>query len=327
MAIKIIASLSLVALAGCAALTDRQAGTRSEAAMRDFPPEGQFIDVDGRMVHAVVRGKGPDVILLHGAGGSTREWTFSFMDKLSDRYRVIAFDRPGLGYTDRTSDSYERAFTTQAETPAEQAMMLRSAAAALGADAPIIVGHSFGATVALAWALEYPQDVGGVVNLAGPSHPWPGNLGAYYTVNGSSLGGVLVPPIISAFATNQRIEDTVAAIFEPQLVPDGYIEHIGATLSIRPNSLRANTRQVNNLRPFVVEMAPRYRNELTMPIEIVHGDLDEIVPLDIHSIPLSNAIPHATLTVLEGVGHMPHHAAPDVVEDAIDRISAQIRTQ
>lgn len=323
MAFKIVASLSMLALAGCAVLTDRQADQRVIAAERDYPPEGQFIDVGGRKVHAVVRGAGPDLVLIHGAGGNTREFTFSFVDQLVDRYRVIVFDRPGLGYTDRAADRYDSVFINTAESPAEQAAMLQAAARVLGADRPIVLGHSYGGSVALAWALNHPENIAGLVNLAGPSHPWPGDLGAYYSVNGSAVGGAIVPPLIAAFASDDRIETAVAAIFTPQPVPDGYIRHIGASLTIRPDSFRANARQVNTLRPHIVNMAARYADELTLPVEILHGDQDTTVPLSIHSIPLKNALPHATLTVLEGVGHMPHHARPDLVIEAIDRIASQ----
>lgn len=323
MALKLIATLSIATLAGCAVITDRQSDARTVAAEREFPPEGQFIDVNGRQVHAVVRGQGPDIVLIHGAGGNTREFTFNFVDRLSDRYRVIVFDRPGLGYTDRVSDAFEGAFNTAAESPAEQAAMLHAAAAQLGADKPIVLGHSYGGSVALAWALNHPDSVAGVVNLAGPSQPWPGDLGAYYRVNGSSVGGALVPPLIAAFASDQRIDDAIKGIFNPQPVPDGYVDHIGGPLTIRPASFRANARQVNSLRPHIVRMAARYSAELNMPIEILHGDLDTTVPLDIHSIPLKAAVPHANLTVLEGVGHMPHHAEPELVVAAIDRIAAQ----
>jgi len=51
----------------------------------------------------------------------------------------------------------------------------------------------------------------------------------------------------------------------------------------------------------------------------VHGTADTIVPLVIHSQPLSGLLPQAHLTVLPGVGHMPHHARMQVVLDAIDR--------
>lgn len=324
MVLKLLTTLSVAALAGGAYLTNRQSGQRVESAVKGFPPEGDLIDVNGRKVHAVTRGSGPDVILIHGAGGNTREFTFSFMDRLTDHYRVTAFDRPGLGYTDRASEAYDDPYTVAAESPSEQAAMLDAAAAKLGIENAIVVGHSFGASVALAWALDLPERVAGIVNLAGPSYPWPGSLGAYYWANASLVGGTVLPPLISAFASDTRIDDAIKGIFHPQPVPDGYADHIGAPLTIRPASMRANTRQVNGLYPHIVEMSKRYADELTIPLEIIHGDQDATVPLDIHSIPLQQAVPHATLTVLDGIGHMPHHTHPELVEAAIDRIAAQV---
>ena len=87
---------------------------------------------------------------------------------------------------------------------------------------------------------------------------------------------------------------------------------------LRRASLRANARQVNTLRPHVVEMSKRYPT-LDLPVELVHGDTDDTVPLDIHSQPLSALLPDANLTVLPGIGHMPHHVAPEAVTAAIDR--------
>lgn len=324
MSVKLFAAFTAAFAAG-AALTDRQSDARGATAERDYPPTGEFVEVNGRKVHAVVGGEGPDVVLIHGAGGSTREFTFDLMDRLTDRYRVIVFDRPGLGYSDHVSQDYEGVFQSDAEGPAEQAAVLQAAAAQLGADKPIVVGHSYGASVALAWALNHPDNIAGVVNLAGPSHPWPGDLAAYYTLNGSALGGAILSPMISAFATQSQIDSTIEGIFAPRPVPEGYVDHIGATLTLRPANFRANARQVNTLRPHIVEMAARYSDEFKVPLEILHGNEDGTVPHEIHSIPLKAAVPHANLTLLDGVGHMPHHSHPDLVEAAIDRIAAQTR--
>jgi pimeloyl-ACP methyl ester carboxylesterase len=83
-------------------------------------------------------------------------------------------------------------------------------------------------------------------------------------------------------------------------------------------SFRENARQVNALRGHVVEMSQHY-GDLTMPLEIVHGEADTIVPAQIHSIPLSRIAPGANLTLLPGMGHMPHHADPGAVIAAVDR--------
>jgi pimeloyl-ACP methyl ester carboxylesterase len=60
-----------------------------------------------------------------------------------------------------------------------------------------------------------------------------------------------------------------------------------------------------------------------MPVEIVHGTADDVVPIHIHSEPLANQIPGAVLTRLDGIGHMPHHSAPEAVKAAIHRAAAR----
>ncbi|MBD3677701.1 MAG: alpha/beta hydrolase [Rhodobacteraceae bacterium] len=318
MAVSTLLLSSLFLATGCGVVAKHRE-TRAE---EQFPPEGRFVTLsDGRQVHVVVRGSGPDVVLIHGASGNTRDFTFAFAGQLSDRYRVIVFDRPGMGWSDRAGPEYGGAFNTQAESPAEQAAMLQAAALELGADRPIVLGQSYGGAVALAWALNHPQALSGLVVVSGASNPWPGELDRLYRVNASPLGGATVVPALTAFAPRARADEVLAGIFAPQPVPEGYAEHIGVGLSLRREALRANARQVTSLRPHVVEMSERYPT-IGVPTEILHGTADTIVPLEIHSEPLSRQIPGARLTRLDGIGHMPHHVTPEAVFAAIDRVAA-----
>jgi pimeloyl-ACP methyl ester carboxylesterase len=75
---------------------------------------------------------------------------------------------------------------------------------------------------------------------------------------------------------------------------------------------------VNALRQHLERMAPQYP-QLSLPIEVVHGSADRIVGLEIHSRRLAAEVAAADLTVLDGVGHMPHHARPDETLAAIRR--------
>ncbi|MEL6889678.1 MAG: alpha/beta hydrolase [Pseudomonadota bacterium] len=260
------------------------AAKRERDAAAAFPPQGQLIDVDGVTVHAEQMGSGPDVVLLHGASGNTRDWTFAFAEQLSDRYRVTMLDRPGLGWTGQIDPEHKRAWSSAHASPAEQARLLKAATDALGVDQPIVVGHSFGGIVALAWALEF-DDLAGVVSVAGVANPWPGSLDWTYNLNGSALGGGLAVPLFSAFVPEPYVKNIVAGIFAPQAAPKGYIDHVGPALTLRRVSMRANARQVNWLRPHVVEMSARY-GDISVPVEIVHGDADTIVPLKVHSTKL-----------------------------------------
>ncbi|MGY9048148.1 hypothetical protein P775_19495 [Puniceibacterium antarcticum] len=323
MTARLLSVLSLVFLTGCSVIIDKRANTREAEAIRDWPPLGQFVDVgNGRKVHAYVTGSGPDLVLIHGASGNLRDFTFDFVDRVKDRYRVIAFDRPGLGYTDRAAPAYGGAFNSKAESPAEQADMLWAAAQKLGVKNPIVLGHSYGGSVAMAWGLDHPA--AGLVIVAGATMPWPGDLGLSYTVLGSSVGGAAVPPLVTAFASDAQITSAVAGIFAPNPVPAGYTQYVGPGLTLRRASLRANARQVDSLRPHVVEMSARYPG-ITIPVELVHGGADTTVPLEVHSRPLDALLPNSHLTVLPGVGHMPHHVQPQAVVDAIDRVARKAR--
>lgn len=319
-------SFALAATLAGAAYVNHSAGKREAVAEAAFPPEGRILDVNGTRVHAVVEGNGPDLILIHGASGNLRDFTYDFIDRIKDRYRVIAFDRPGLGWTDRIGDRFNGTFNTASETPYAQADLLYDAARQLGVTRPIVLGHSYGGAIALAWALDHPEDTGALVVLAGATNPWPGGLGPLYAINSSALGGSLFTPLLTAFAPQSQLQQTIDSIFAPQSAPEGYTQYVGAGLTVRRASLRANAQQVSSLRPHVVEMSKIYHT-INIPVEIVHGTADTIVPLEVHSEPLSRQIPGAHLTQLDGVGHMPHHAAPQAVIDAIDRAAmrAQLR--
>ncbi|RVV99882.1 alpha/beta hydrolase [Mesobaculum littorinae] len=313
------ALLVLVAgLSGCGLIVDQRADRREAEAEAAYPPEGEFVIVGDRRVHYVQAGTGPDLVLIHGASGSTRDFTFDFLGRVQDDYRVTIFDRPGLGYTDRAADFYGGAFDERAESPQVQADLLKAAADRLGVQHPIVLGQSYGGAVAMAWGLDH--DPAALVIVSGATQPWDGSLSATYQTTASSLGGAGLVPLITAFATQGQIHSALEGIFAPQDIPEGYEEYIGAPLSIRRETFRASSRQVNTLKPHLKEMAPRYP-QLDIPVEILHGTADSIVPYEVHALPLSRQLPDANLTLIENGGHMIHHVAAEQVVEAIDRVA------
>lgn len=322
LALRLLAYTAAAITAG-AVLTGCTASQRTLTAEKNYPPVGQFVEVTGGKVHYLRAGSGPELVLLHGAGGSLRDWTFSMFDQLTEDYTVTAFDRPGLGYTDQVPGIDTGAFATEGDSPQAQAKMLREAAGIIGIKDPIVVGHSFGGIVALAWAVagldeDAPQNATALVSFAGVAMPWPGALDPYYTINASALGGALVVPVISAVATDGIIASSVEGVFAPNAMPAGYADHIGPRLTLRPDSFRANVRQVNTLYPNVVEMVKRYP-ELTLPIEILHGLADKTVPIDVHAREIVKIVDTVRIQELEGVGHMPHHTAEPQAIATIER--------
>ena len=303
------------------ALVQWRAHARETTAEARYPPIGDILMVDDIPVHAYVRGTGPDLVLIHGASGNLRDFSFDFISLLTEQYRVIAFDRPGLGWTGRLPAN-AGALNTKVETPIDQAVLLQKAADRIGVNNPIVLGHSYGGAVALAWGLTQPDETAALVLVSAASEPWPGDLGWVYGISSSAVGGVLLIPLVTAFLPRSATDTSVASIFAPQQPPKGYSDYIGAGLTLRRTSTRANAQQVNGLRPHIVEMQKQYLT-LTMPIEILHGDADTIVPAAVHAQVLINDVPDGTLTILPGQGHMPHHSDPDTIVAAIHRAASR----
>ncbi len=313
MASKLLITIG-IALTAVAIVTAWRGTQREISAEASFPAEGQILDVDGISVHAVVMGEGPDVVLIHGSSGNTRDMTFALAPILAESYRVIVFDRPGLGYSE--------SFNPDGETIVEQAEILQKAASELGAEKPVVAGQSYGGSVALAWAVTRPDNIAALVLIAPAAIPWETPLDAFNTMGATTIGNALGLPLVSAFVPDWFVSKALDQVFAPQVAPEGYAEHFGPGLTMRRASMHANAKQRANLLDEITELQPRY-NEITVPTEIVHGTADTTVGLDWHSERLIEQIPGAELIELDGVGHMPQVVAAPEVAAAIDRAAAR----
>ncbi|MEM8577016.1 MAG: alpha/beta hydrolase [Pseudomonadota bacterium] len=308
--LKLLGWAALALIGGFVALTLLLVQQRASQARVDFPPEGHFVDVDGHPVHYVMRGSGPDLVLLHGANGTTRDWTFAMADRLAQRYRVLIFDRPGLGYTPPLVRNM---------SVVDQARLLQGAAEALGVTRPVVVGQSFGGAVTMAWAVHHPNNIAAAVSIAGATYPWEGGQGTLlYNVLALPVLGPALGHLIAAYAPAGYVAERVRSVFEPDPAPEGYAAYIGIPVVLKPVNQVSNARQRMSLKAELEELHVNYP-DVTIPIEIVHGDADTTVGLTVHSIRLRDDAPNAALTVLNGAGHMPHHTHADTVVAAIDR--------
>jgi len=274
------------------------------------PALGDIIMIDGKRTHVLDIGQGPAVVLLHGASGNLRDFTFSLTDRLKDRYRIIAFDRPGLGYSE--------ALTAAGDSPQLQARHLAKVLDSKGISKAVVVGHSFGGSVAMAWALERPDQVAAVVTLGGAVMPWPGKLSSWYGIASSGFGSAAIVPVAVALTPRSIAGRVVSNLFKPNPPPDGYLEYIGVDLTLRTPVIRANTRQINNLKGHLQVMSEQYPS-VRIPVEILHGDADDIVPPSVHAEGMHALLPESRLTLLPETGHMPQHSQPEATVAAIDR--------
>lgn len=281
--------------------------------MQETPPSGQFVAVENGRIHLQLSGRpigtAPAVVLIHGTNGNLRDFTYDLTGRLEADFTVVAVDRPGHGYSD--------SWGAVDDDPVHQARVLRAAVVDLGITRPIVVGHSYGGAVAMGWALEAPDDTAALVLLAGAIHPWGGGMTPWYWLSDQPVAAPL-RTAVAALAPEGLAVPVLATVFAPNAVPEGYGDHFGTGLSMRRDAQHHTTRQVNRLHAHLERMAPDYAS-LPMPIEMVYGTADILIPARTHAEPLRQAVPTARLTLVEGAGHMIHHAAPETASSVIRR--------
>ncbi len=173
-------------------------------------------------------------------------------------------------------------------------------------------------------ALDAPEFVRGLVLVAPVSHPWPGGVAWYYTLAASRALGPLFRRLVVLPAGLATMSAGVRGVFAPNPTPPDYIGKTRLPLVLRPRHFKANAEDVVDLEAHVAALSPRY-GAISAPTAIVTGDSDGIVYAHVHSLGCARDIPGATLTTLRGVGHSPHHCAPESVVAAILDVDARAR--
>lgn len=289
---------------------------------RKYPPRGDFVDVETAKIHFVTRkkvsetknSKNAPVVLIHGSSGSSADMELAFFDTFPDDIDLYAVDRPGIGWSKTKLSPLEMS------NPMKQAEAIHMAVKKLKLDKPIIVGHSWGGAVAIAYAKKFGDEVSGVVSLAGVAYPWKGPNGWY--------DNLLTTPVINHIFTRLFLNKigqlyvplSINSIFEPELARSDYREGAQAEIILRPSTIINNSYYSYYLRRHLKTMSKEY-NDINTPFLIVAGDKDYIVHSKSQSERLHNEVAGSEYMLFKGAGHMPHHTQTQILVDKIWRMS------
>ena len=263
--------------------------------------DGAFIEIDGIDIYYVERGPqdGQPVLLAHGFGGTTYSWRENITALAEAGCRVIAYDRPPFGLTEKSN-----AFDVSAPAQAQLAAGLLDA---LDIESVILVGHSAGGSVIAHMALHYPQRVDGLIFVAG----------AVGTQNGAPP---CVGDLLNCASLNRWLRIGARALLTPQRYGD-LLAGAYADPSFATDDVRAEYAKVLQVRDWDVGFATLIRDsgrnvfpmerlaEMTMPSLLIWGREDTWVPLA-RGEALAAALPNATLIVYDDVGHLPMEELP-----------------
>ena len=276
-------------------------GQRSEMEFAD--PDSKFIEVNDVTIHYKEMGSGTATfILLHGFGTGIYSWR-EVMDDLSQYGRVIAYDRPAFGLTERPmpEDWSGNPYGMKANIE-----LLRGLMDALKIEKAVLVGNSAGGGVSTAFGLEYPQRVAslilvdpGVGGGRGPQFPaWA--LPLMWTPQMRHIGQLMM----------RDIQQTL-----PQTIQREWFDQTKLTDEIKQQPLEIF--QIKNWDRAFYELtfAPAYPElrpllpQLGVPVFIVAGAEDRLIR-SWYFEAISTEIPNAKLSLIAGCGHVPHEECP-----------------
>jgi pimeloyl-ACP methyl ester carboxylesterase len=308
-------ALAVIAALLCAGAIATLIGSRMIE--RRYPPRGRWIVGGGLRQHVVelgaASGDAPPIVLLHGAGCNLEDLR-PLGEQLAATHRVILVDRPGQGW----SEGPGRAL----RSPAAQAAILREVLDRLGVARAIVAGHSWGGTLAAAFALDHPDRVAGLALLAPPTHPHLHRLTWLYGALSLPVAGWLFARCFALPLSAAALPAGVRGAFVPQTPPPDYLARSAAWLLLRPQCFLANARDVAGLQRFLTMQVPRY-GALRVPAVVISGERDPIVAPRQHARAFAAALPGSKLVLMSGVGHMPHHAEAERIVVEIGELLAR----
>ena len=288
----------------------RRTARRIEAFL---PPAGSFVEVDGVRLHVRDEGSGPAILMIHGLGGQMAHFNYGAVRALSSRYRVVALDRPGSGYSTRPDG-----------VPADLATQARAIAALidkLGLERPTVVGHSLGGATALTLALEHPHRVGALALLAPLSHA-PDAVPPVFrsmTIETAWLRRLFAATLavpLGILGSKAILRD----VFGPESVPADFATRGGGLLGLRPEAFLAGSADVQALAPHMRGIEGRY-GELDMPVAVLFGRGDRLLDWRANGQALVDKVAGARLELVDG-GHMLLVTQPDVTATFIEDVVA-----
>jgi len=277
----------------------------------------RYLEIEETKLHLVLGGRGRQtVVMLHGNAGDIQDFEYGVAELLSKSYRVICFDRPGHGKSERPG--------SMAASVEYQALMLHKTLQSLGVNKPILLGHSWGASLAICYALKYPAETAGLVLLAPAAFPGADPNSLSQAVVKTPLIGGLALTLGKTLMGDKRLRHSLERAFYPQPVPENYLRMAKSTW-LRRKRMRAYLEDEWSLNASLRRMSKRY-GELRMPVVIVTGDQDQIVSPKDNAYRLKERIPQAQLVELKGVGHEIPMTRPDTVYNALKLISTAAST-
>lgn len=285
-------------------------------AQRAVPPRGAFTQISTGRLHYLDVGEGPAIFLIHGLGGQMGNFDCGLIDDLARDHRVIAIDRPGMGWSERP--------LSQPCTPADTARLMFEVMDKLGIEQPLVVGHSLGGAIALSMAVQNAERLRGLALLAPLTlrGQEPAPIFDGLAIH-SDLQRFLTAWTFATPAALRNGEAVIEQLYSPEEMPPNAATQGGALLSLVPRHFYHTSRDYINSARGLEETSRKYA-DLTVPVRLLYGTGDQILDPQHHGAKLVGRHPQMGLKLIPG-GHMLPVTQPQVCAEFIRDASQKMR--
>jgi 4,5:9,10-diseco-3-hydroxy-5,9,17-trioxoandrosta-1(10),2-diene-4-oate hydrolase len=270
-----------------------------DRAIPNPPHRAEWLNVDGVRLRSVRAGSGEaTLVLIHGYGESLTTWR-SVFDRLAEDHRVIAFDMPGAGGSDKPDSSYSLTALTDRISRFLDTWTTGPI---------VIVGHSMGGEVAASLALARPDRIARVILIAP----------AGYRIGLGGIVETMSPGRARTIGKYLALRSFITPIHDPGWLyePDSLARY---DLTRDGAYSRASTRVLEEFD--FMGLRDRFK-DISQPTLLIWGGLDPVVPFSVGDT-LSRTIPCVRFVPLPKASHRPQAEVPDTVVAEVRRFLSE----
>jgi pimeloyl-ACP methyl ester carboxylesterase len=268
---------------------------------------GKYIALSDGIVHYEASGLegAPAVVFVHGSSNPYHVWDSNFPIVADAGYRVVRYDRYGVGYSDRL-----RGIRYDADLFDRQLLELIGK---LKVKTPLtLVGFSLGGNIAVIFAERHPELVNGLILISPGGFPLPKTSRGFFNL--LRLPGVGEYFIRLLGGKMSDPAGQVSDLYDQALLP-GYVERLKG-LERYKGTLSASLSTIRHFPIQGLESSYRAAADSGKPVLCIWGKEDRVVPFATAEKVMA-AMPRVELLAIEQAGHASHYEKRDVVNAAI----------
>ncbi len=262
--------------------------------------QGKFMNIDDEKIRYIDKGKGKILLLIHGTPGSIEDWN-SIIDSLSISNRVIAYDRLGNGFSTANTYNY---------TLSENVKLANKIIKKLNLNDVIVVGHSYGGSIATKLATEKNDKIKSFVVIASPLYQF--HVKPIYKILSAPVLGKGIAVIGSKFTAKDMIKNGLLNTFgkDSILITPSYLD-IRNKLWAQPKVLYATGNVRSNYDNDLKSSSVNYKNIIKKISFLVGTDDDLYIVEDMNKI--AKEIKHSKFYVYKDISHYIQFSKPKEV--------------